>query len=460
MNDKSVFEAREELERNYVSSALAACCGKFADILDLAAICPLEMLHSAIPYAIYRAMVEVARLGQPVSLDAIWAHIQASRLNPAKGKALWPKDLTAAHLGEYVQNIQGNAESPVFYANLVRAEGLKRQAENDLLGMVRECQRFGNDPAELASGINEISQRLEGGIPENHDLSGLMDRLLDMVENGGGSKPLPTPWPALNKVLKGGMAPGELVILAARPGMGKTALAGCMAVETARNGVPALFISREVAELTLAARMAAREGRIDARYFREGLDHAPHLAPKIREVATKMRKLPLRVVEKSIAPMTPSEVRRLAKTSKGLGLIVVDYLQLLNPDIKSLSREREVAEMSRSMKQLALDCNCPILLLSQLNRSSEESGREPRLSDLRESGAIEQDADVVIFLHARKHETRQVKMPVKAIVAKGRSSGTGVANLLFDKPFADFTEDTHAEAWARGEYSSSAENDL
>lgn len=460
MNNKSVFEAREELERAYVSSALAAVCGRFADILDLAAICPLEMLHSAIPHAIYRAMVDVAKTGIPVSLDALWSHIQASRLNPAKGEAMWPKDLTAAHLGEYVKNIQGNAKSPVFYARLVRAEGLKRQAESDLLGVIRECQRFGNEPAELAGGLCEIARRLEGGIAESHDLSGLMDRLLDMVETGGGAKPLPTPWPALNKVLKGGMAPGELVILAARPGMGKTALAGCMAVETARSGVPALFVSREVAELTLAARMAAREGRIDARYFREGLDLAPHLAPKVREVAAKMRKLPLRVVEKSIAPMTPAEVRRLAKSGKDLGLIVVDYLQLLNPDTKSLSREREVAEMSRAMKQLALDCNCPVLLLSQLNRSSEESGREPRLSDLRESGAIEQDADIVIFLHARKHESRQAKMPVRAIVAKGRSSGTGAANLIFDKPFADFVEDAHAEAWVRGEYSANAGNDL
>lgn len=460
MNDKSVFEAREELERDYVSSALAACCGKFADILDLAAICPLEMLHSAIPHAIYRAMVEVATLGQPVSLDALWAHIQASRLNPAKGEAMWPKDLTAAHLGEYVRNIQGNAESPVFYARLVRAEGLKRQAENDLLGMMRECQRFGNDPAELASGISEIAQRLEGGIPESHDLSGLMDRVLDMVENGAGLAPLPTPWPALNEVLKGGMAPGELVILAARPGMGKTALAGCMAVETARSGVPALFISREVSDLTLGIRMVARESRIDAGFFRKGLRLAPNLAPKVREASAKIRNLPLRVVEKSIAPMTPTEVRRLAKTSKGLGLIVVDYLQLLNPDTKSLSREREVAEMSRSMKQLALDCNCPVLLLSQLNRSSEESGREPRLSDLRESGAIEQDADIVIFLHARKHETRLAKMPVKAIVAKGRSSGTGVASLIFDKPFADYIEDTGGLAWSMGEYSANEDNDL
>ena len=160
--------------------------------------------------------------------------------------------------------------------------------------------------------------------------------------------------------------------------------------------------------------------------------------------------------------MTPREVRRLAKSIKGVGLVVVDYLQLLNPDTKQNSREREVAEMSRAMKQLALDCDCPVLLLSQLNRQVEESDRAPRLSDLRESGAIEQDADIVMFLHAKKANQGLARMPVRAIVAKGRSSGTGAANLLFDKPFSDFVEDTHADEWAAktsGQYAA-AGNDL
>jgi len=242
--------------------------------------------------------------------------------------------------------------------------------------------------------------------------------------------------------------PGELVVLAARPGMGKTALAGCIAVETARSGVPVLFVSREVRDETLGQRILAREGRLDARIFRDGMASAQRLFPAIQQAAQAISSLPLSIVEKSIAPMTPREVRRLAKSRRGLGLVVVDYLQLMVPDTRASSREREVAEMSRAFKQLALDCNCPVLLLSQLNRRSEEGDRPPQLSDLRESGAIEQDADIVIFLYARKNTLSLSRMPVKAIVAKGRSSGTGTAHLLFDKPFTDYQEDHNAIAWA------------
>ena len=242
--------------------------------------------------------------------------------------------------------------------------------------------------------------------------------------------------------------PGELAVLAARPGLGKTALAGCMAVETARAGVPVLFISREVKEYTLLSRIMAREARVDSRIFRQGIGNAQGVREKLLRCKAELSGLPLRIVEKSVAPMCPREVRRLAKSLKGCGLVIVDYLQLLCPDQKNASREREVAEMSRSMKQLALDCDCPVLLLSQLNRRVEEGDREPRLSDLRESGAIEQDADIVMFLHTTQANQKMPRAPVKAIVAKGRSSGTGVAHLVFDKPFADFVEDQNASAWA------------
>ena len=126
----------------------------------------------------------------------------------------------------------------------------------------------------------------------------------------------------------------------------------------------------------------------------------------------------------------------------GVGLIVVDYLQLMEADTKSNSREREVAEMSRSFKQLALDCNCPVLLLSQLNRESDKLDKEPSLSNLRESGAIEQDADIVLFLHTQKRMLSESVPPIKAVVAKGRSSGTGSMWLRFEKPFTNFIEGT------------------
>lgn len=460
----NVVEMREDREHEFVNMALTAACAKTVSARDLLAVCPLDMLTARVPRAIYRAMAAVADSGAPMTLQAVWSAIRAGQAANDPKAEPWPDEITAATVADYTLSIFGRREDAVMLAaQQVRAEGLKRRAEATLMGLVGDCQRYGNDPAEIASGLTALAAELDGGadmLPMG--LSELMGRVVAAAENGEAGKPLPTPWPSLNRVLRGGIVPGELAILAARPGMGKTALAGCMALEVARNGVDTLFISREVKDLTIGNRLTAREGRIDLSCFRQRVDRAPNVLPAIKAASARIAGLPMRVVEKSIAPMTPREVRRLAKSIKGVGLVVVDYLQLLNPDTKQNSREREVAEMSRAMKQLALDCDCPVLLLSQLNRQVEESDRAPRLSDLRESGAIEQDADIVMFLHAKKANQGLARMPVRAIVAKGRSSGTGAANLLFDKPFSDFVEDTHADDWAAktsGQYAA-AGNDL
>lgn len=456
------IEARRELEREFVSAAFAGICSGTVSAADVLAVCPLELLSpGGISWAIYRAVAELAEIGSRITVPAVWSHIHAGILANDSQTVLWPRDMTAADVGDYAMSIYACREDAIMhYAGRMREEGLKRQAEAELQGLLADSRRYGNDPAEIAAGLTTLASRLDGGAPEDCDLSALMSRVVDAVEHGSAARPMPTPWPNLNAVLKGGLVPGELAILAARPGMGKTALAGCLAVEAARAGIPTLFVSREVKDVTLASRMLAREGRVDARFFRQGIEQAGNILPAVKAAAARLSRLPLRIVEKSIAPMTPREVRRLAKTTQGLGLVIVDYLQLLNPDTRQSSREREVAEMSRSMKQLALDCECPVLLLSQLNRQSEEGNREPRLSDLRESGAIEQDADIVIFLHARKGNAGLARMPVRAIVAKGRSSGTGAANLLFNKPFADFEEDAHSDAWAMKCGMQAAGNDL
>lgn len=445
---KKHIEAREDLEMTFAMAAFSASCAGTVNALDIAALVPPEMLHGSFSYAIWRATVEVARKGQAPRVDTVWLHIHAGMVNPQPHEAPWPLDMSPTVVANYAMSNYAHSEDAVyFYAQKMREEGLKRMAEGKLTALLSESRKFANPPSEIAAGLVNLAAELEGGEPQTCDLSVLMGKVVESMGHGQDSLPMPTPWENLNQVLKGGFARGELAILAARPGMGKTALATCIAVETARRGIPTLFISREVKDLTLGQRMVAREASLDSAFFRQGLEHAQVVMPKVEAAAAKLAKLPLRVVEKSIAPMTVSEVRRLAKTTRGCGLVIVDYLQLLNPEKREANREREVAEMSRAMKQLALDCDCPVLLLSQLNRQAEEGNREPRLSDLRESGAIEQDADIVIFLHAKKDEVKRPEMPVRAIVAKGRSSGTGSANLVFKKPFASFIPDWRSDAW-------------
>lgn len=433
----NVIEQRRDAERDFVSAAFCAIVAKTVEPDSVLSVCPPAMLsHHWQAKAVYDAIAGLnadRKRPDPVS---VWEWILARKND-------YP-NITAADVGDMclVSTLAGREDAVLNLAGIVRREGLKQQAESKLMGMLSDCQRYGNEPSEIANGAATLATQLEDGCADRTDysLGAIMRRVVAKLESGEAAKPLPTPWPALNRVLKGGLAPGELAVLAARPGMGKTALAGCLSVETARSGYPVLFVSREVKDETVAARMLSREARVDSRIFRQGIEHAPNILPKIHRAQEALDALPLMIVEKSIAPMTPREVRRIAKSMGGVGLIVVDYLQLMEADTKSPSREREVAEMSRSFKQLALDCNCPVLLLSQLNRESDKLDKEPSLSNLRESGAIEQDADIVIFLHTQKRMLTESTPPIKAVVAKGRSSGTGSMWLRFEKPFTNFIE--------------------
>lgn len=201
-----------------------------------------------------------------------------------------------------------------------------------------------------------------------------------------------------------------------------------------------MFISREVKDISLVQRMIARRAKIDNRYFREGADLLQNIKERIVREQAYFEKLPLLIVEKSTAPMTAREVRTIARSINNIGFVVIDYLQLLSSEEKNQNRERQIAEMTRELKQLALDLDIPVLLLSQLNRSIENANRLPQLSDLRESGAIEQDADIVMFIHADKADLSQQAVYTEMIVAKGRSSGTGIAYFQFEKPFSNFIE--------------------
>lgn len=439
MGDKDSCELRAQLERDYVCAALSAVCARTVLADELLAICPVNMLtEGGEPWAIYRSMSSLVAAGESVTPASVYrelADAAARREVPTV-----PLD----RIGDYTLSIFARRDDAVLRMSAQMArEGRKRKAEYELLALVRECRKYGNETAELATAAREIAAGLENEADSMDEsrLDAIMGRVMSRLESGQSAAPLPTPWRNLNAVLKGGAAPGELVVLAARPGMGKTALAGCWAVEVARADIPVLFVSREVKDETVTARILSREARVDSSIFRQGISNAPNILPRLRQAQASLSGLPLHIVERSTAPMTPSEVRRMARSMRGVGLVVVDYLQLMESDKRTNSRELEIAGMSRAFKQLALDCNCPVLLLSQLSRKGEDAGRAPILSDLRESGAIEQDADIVVFLHAQKGALSGTTSPkIQAIVAKGRSSGTGSAWLRFEKQFTNFVE--------------------
>lgn len=423
-------ERRFEAEKSLVGGVLGLCPSK-AEMEDFLCSVGRGGVKSDKLAAVWDAIVAVHRSGKEIGVLPVWDELCKAFPTVAE------RPFDALGLVNLSNTAFASMKSVEHWLGVV--EGMNRcDALKDVcIKAIEEASAIHADPDLISSGIIKA---LEGQTEkvQHITLAPLMGQILDDVAAGGGAKPMPTPWSNLNAVLKGGAAPGELVVLAARPGMGKTALAGCWAVETARNFGPVLFVSCEVKDKTLGARMLAREGRIDNRAFREGLGNSQSLYGKMAEAADRLADLPISIVDSSCRAVTPSQVRKWARKLGKPAMIVVDYLQLMYADEKHDSREREIADMSRSMKRLSVELSCPVLLLSQLNRKAEEGNREPQLSDLRESGAIEQDADIVIMLHADRRATSEKNVPMQALVRKGRSSGTGAADLLFEKPFSDF----------------------
>jgi replicative DNA helicase len=243
--------------------------------------------------------------------------------------------------------------------------------------------------------------------------------------------------------------------------MGKTALATNIAEYVAiEASVPTLFVSLEMARLELAQRMLCSQGRIDANKFRSGFLSGED-RKKLVQASAKLGKAPLFVDDTPVRTCTEIAAcaRRLRRKEK-LGLVVIDYLQLIQPDDPRDPRQEQVAKMARRLKALARELQIPVLCLAQLNRQTEQGkeGHRPRLSHLRESGAIEQDADVVMFIHREEYYvTREEAMEkgiagqADVIVAKQRNGPTGDVKLawfdkhtrfenLSQKPYEEFNE--------------------
>lgn len=267
----------------------------------------------------------------------------------------------------------------------------------------------------------------------------------------GEVPPVSTPWSNLNSALAGGVAPGELVIVGARPSIGKSALAINWAWHSAAVGGNVVMFSLEMSRKQVFDRIAAKLAQVALSEFRGRM--TPEAFQKAIIAHESMAGKHIHVDERGM--VRPAEIRRIcrakAKTAP-LSLVVIDYLQLVTPDNPTNSREQDVSGISRQCKLLAKDLNVPVILLSQLNRECEKHGREPILADLRESGAIEQDADIILFLHCKESEAKAAQQfnrpePLKVIVAKGRSTGRGDVGLNYDKTHQNIYDMT-AEAYA------------
>jgi replicative DNA helicase len=272
----------------------------------------------------------------------------------------------------------------------------------------------------------------------------LLDRVQEMADNPNDVTGVPTGFYDLDRMTAGFQA-GDLIVLAARPSMGKTALAINIAEHVALNeGLPVAVFSMEMGAAQLAVRIVGSIGRIDQSHLRTG-KLTDEEWPRLTEAIEKLRTISLHIDES--AGLTSSELRanarRLSRQCGKLGLIVVDYLQLMSGSSNDgENRATELGEISRGLKMLAKELQCPVMALSQLNRSVEtRPDKRPMMSDLRESGAIEQDADIIMFIYRDEYYTKDAcKEPgvAEIIIAKQRNGPTGVVKLAFLKPITKF----------------------
>jgi len=356
-----------------------------------------------------------------------------------------------AYVGELATAVPVAAHA-VYYANIVRDKSTLRALIHTSTEILREAW----DPTvEPRDALNQAEEKIFSvhDRRSNDQVANIRDVLvetfarIDARLDGSEGAGVPSGFTELDS-LTGGLHGSELIILAARPSMGKTALATNILENVAIDlGVPALFISLEMARLELAQRMLCSRGKIDANKFRNGfLSGSDH--QKLTEVSSSLGEAPIFIDDTPSRTVTEvAATARRIKRKHGLGLLVIDYLQLLEPDDPRDPRQEQVAKMARRLKALARELKIPLVCLAQLNRQVEagREGHRPRLSNLRESGAIEQDADVVMFIHREEYylkrdeaEERGLQGIGEVIIAKQRNGPTGDVKLAWFDRFTRF----------------------
>ena len=293
--------------------------------------------------------------------------------------------------------------------------------------------------------IGEEGSRTKQGFQRmDHLVMQLIDRVTELAENGAEEVTgVRTGFYELDRKTAG-LQPGDLIVLAARPSMGKTAFALNIAEHVAvHEGLPVVVFSMEMGASQLALRLVGSLGRIDQQHLRTGALRDDEWT-RLTEAVDKLGKASVFIDE--TPALNPAELRararRQARQCGRLGLIVVDYLQLMSGSSSSdENRATELGEISRGLKALAKELQCPVIALSQLNRSVEtRNDKRPMMSDLRESGAIEQDADVIMFIYRDDYYNKDSKEPgvAEIIIGKQRNGPTGEVKLTFLKPLTRF----------------------
>jgi replicative DNA helicase len=390
---------------------------------------------------IYRAAVALEQRSEPVDaitladelhergdLDDIGGRVRIHEL-----AALVPASANVSHYAKIVHEM-ATLRGLVRVGGEISRLGWERPGETPDLVDQAEQLVFDLSQQRVTSDFSDIESLLKESF----------ERITALYESGVEVTGTPSGFRDLDRITSG-FQPGNLVIIAARPSRGKSALALCMAANLGvRKGVPVGLFTLEMSKAEVTQRLMCSEGKVESQRLRTG-KLAPDDWPRLTAACDKLAKAPIYVDDSGTINLMEirSKSRRLKSRHPDLGLIIVDYLQLMTSGGSVENRVQEVSQISRSLKMLARDLDTPILALSQLSRAVEQrTDKRPLLSDLRESGSIEQDADVVAFVYRDEYYNEESDQQglAEVIVSKHRNGPTDSVKLSFLKRYAKFAD--------------------
>ena len=388
---------------------------------------------------IFMAVSKLVNDSKPADVITVFEHLQAQGKAQEVGGIVYLNQLaqyvpSATNIRRYAEIVR---EKAILRKLLTASDEIATQAQNP---QGKPVERILDEAEQKIFAIGEEGSRMKQGFQSLDTLVvDLLDRVQEMADNPMDVTGVPTGFADLDRMTSGLQA-GDLVVLAARPSMGKTSFAVNIAEHVAlHEQLPVAIFSMEMGAAQLAVRIVGSIGRINQGNLRTGKLTDEEWS-RLSEAIESLRQVSLHIDE--TPGLTPSELRanarRLARSCGKLGLIVVDYLQLMSGSgsASSDNRATELGEISRGLKMLAKELQCPVIALSQLNRSVEQrTDKRPMMSDLRESGAIEQDADIIMFIYRDDYYNKDSKEPnvAEVIIGKQRNGPTGTVKLYFQK---------------------------
>jgi replicative DNA helicase len=399
--------------------------------------------YSPVHKLIFQAFLDLFKTGVPIDQLTVYERLRKIGKLDEVGGAVYLNELADSTV---------SASNAAYHAEIVRDRAVQRHLIGTASGIIAACFEGSDDVDSLLddseASIFSISEsRTRQTYRSSKDLvAKVFEHLQERVENKELVTGVPTDYSKLDE-LTAGLQPSDLIIVAGRPAMGKTAFALNVAMRAAVNHeIPTAIFSLEMSMEQLMMRMLCARRNVDLSRLRRGFLDDDDWA-RLYDAAQDLTRAPIFIDDTPALTSLDLRARcRRLKAEKGLGLVVVDYLQLMRSSRRVDSREQEISEISRSLKSLAKELDLPVVALAQLNRKVEDrtGSKRPILSDLRESGAIEQDADVIMFLYRdevyNKKEDNPKKGIAEVIIGKQRNGPTGSVELSFIKKSTAFED--------------------